>query len=80
MSSRCKTQSFDKIILNFPKFEENFEKHEIKIWRNYEKESFEATLQYVGAAGTALVHSFSLYIVFHSVIFNSVAESQLSSF
>ena len=28
-------------------------------------------LPYVGAAGTALVHSFSLYIVFHSVIFNS---------
>ena len=30
-SKFCVSQSFDKIILNFVKFEENFAKHKIKI-------------------------------------------------
>ena len=44
----CVSRNFDKIILNFAKFEENFAKLEIKnfanISRNYENKNFAATL------------------------------------
>ena len=42
------SRNCDKIILNFAKFEENFAKHEIKIfakiWQNYKNRHFAATI------------------------------------
>ena len=49
------TQNFDKIILNFAKFEGNFAKREIKnsrkISQNYENKNFAATLCRSGVRG-----------------------------